>query len=55
MTTWSVPPPFSLSACFPFRTPLHWCCDRGWTESASVLIGSGVNVNTTTKVEWRMP
>ncbi len=32
------------------RTPLHWCCDRGWLATAQLLITNGALVNATTKV-----
>jgi hypothetical protein len=31
------------------RTPLHWCCDRGWLATAQLLITNGALVNATTK------
>ncbi|OAE32447.1 hypothetical protein AXG93_3218s1190 [Marchantia polymorpha subsp. ruderalis] len=31
------------------RTPLHWCADRGWLESAHLLLEKGALVNVTTK------
>jgi len=34
------------------KTPLHWATSDGHTDSVSILVASGANVNMKDKVSW---